>query len=177
DAVVFRFTNYACKSYNESWFKFNHCRLKAISRERVVLNLNGTILHEAHNIHARFKMYKKANGYKPWLWDIDIDVCRFLRKSYDPFVKLVFGLFKEFSNFNHSCPYVVSLNIPFFRRSQKLYIYFQGLQIIKGFYLKPELLHLPLPTGEYMLVMRWIFDKKLQFDTNASFMFVEDIGT
>ncbi|KAH8249299.1 hypothetical protein KR032_008392 [Drosophila birchii] len=120
--------------------------------------MNGTVLHAAHNIQLHLKLFKKASGFKPWLFDIRIDVCRFLRSNYDPVAKIVFNLFKEFSNFNHTCPYV-------------------GQQIVKGFYLRHELLLLPVPTGEYLLSLRWLFDQKLQFDTNVSYVFVEDIKT
>ncbi|KAH8248705.1 hypothetical protein KR032_002376, partial [Drosophila birchii] len=155
-AVYFRFTNYVCKSYNESWFRFNNCRLKAISREKVVLNLNATVLHSVNNVHVKLKMYKRANGFKPWLIDLNIDICRYLRKAYNPFVKLVYSFVKEFSNLNHTCPYI-------------------GAILVQGLYLKPELLILPFPTGEYLLTMRWSFDQRLQFDNNATFMFIEDL--
>ncbi|XP_070853035.1 uncharacterized protein [Drosophila suzukii] len=156
EAVVFRFKNFECKTYNQSWFVFQHCRLKAVSRDRVLLNMNGTVLHPVHNIHLHAKMFKRASGFKPWLLDSTIDVCRFVRKHYDPFIGIVFNIFKEFSNFNHTCPYV-------------------GPQVVKDFYLRPELLIVPLPTGEYMLAMQWYFDKKLQFDTNVTFVFEEDL--
>ncbi|KAH8245879.1 hypothetical protein KR038_010522, partial [Drosophila bunnanda] len=156
DAVHFRFTNLVCVSYNKSWFVYNSYRLKAVSRDRVTMNVNGTIVQPVNNVWAHYEVLKKANGFKPWLVKGDVDVCRFLRKNYNPVVRLVFGLFKEFTNFNSTCPLL-------------------GEQIIKGFYLRPELLGLPLPTGEYLLTLRWSFDHKLQFDTNVSFVFVEDI--
>ncbi|XP_016978217.1 uncharacterized protein LOC108043910 [Drosophila rhopaloa] len=156
NAVVFKFTNFICESYNTSWFVFHNCRLKAVSRNKVLLNMNGTILHPAYDIHLHIQVLKRANGYKPWLFDQKLDVCQFIRYRSNPFATLVFGLFKEFSNFNHTCPYM-------------------GTQIVKDFYLKYELLRLPLPTGDYMLTMGWFLDRKLQFDTNVSFTFVEDI--
>ncbi|XP_032312192.1 uncharacterized protein LOC116656570 isoform X1 [Drosophila ananassae] len=155
EAVVFKFTNYVCLSYNESWFIFHNCRLKAVSRDKVILNTNGTILFPAFSIITHSKLFKKANGYKPWLFDTKVDACRFLKKRYDPFAKIVYGLFKEFSNINHTCPYV-------------------GLQEVRGFFLRPELLSLPIPSGDYMLSLRWYFHKKLVFDTNVSFTFTED---
>ncbi|KAH8391250.1 hypothetical protein KR215_009702, partial [Drosophila sulfurigaster] len=57
---------------------------------------------------AKAETFKKANGYKPWILNTDVDVCRFLKKSYNPLVAIVYNQFKEFSNFNHSCPYTVS---------------------------------------------------------------------
>ncbi|KAH8313377.1 hypothetical protein KR067_005000, partial [Drosophila pandora] len=156
EAVVFKLTNAVCVSHNESWFIFHHCRLKAVSRNKVVLNLNGTVLHPAYKISLHGKMFKRENGYKPWLIDTKVDVCRFLKTSYDPYTKLVFNLYKEFSNFDHPCPYV-------------------GLQYVMGFYLRPELLILPFPSGDYLLMIRWFFSNKLMFDTNVSFVFTENL--
>ncbi|XP_017058842.1 uncharacterized protein LOC108099731 [Drosophila ficusphila] len=156
DAVVFKFSNFQCKSYNESWFVFNYYRLKAVSRDRVLLNMNGTILHPAYNIKAHVKVYKKANGFKPWVLEATTDACSFIKKRSDPFLRIVYNIFKEFTNINHSCPYV-------------------GHQLLKDFYLKRELLVLPLPSGEYLLAMRWYFDKELTFDTNVSFIYMEDL--
>ncbi|XP_070138061.1 uncharacterized protein [Drosophila bipectinata] len=156
EAVVFKLTNAVCVSYNETWFLFHHCRLKAVSRNKVVLNLNGTVLHPVHKINVHAKIFKRENGYKPWLIETKVDVCRFVVTSYDPFSKLVFNLFKEFSNFDHPCP-------------------FMGLQYVMGFYLRPELLILPFPSGDYMLMLRWFFHNKLTFDTNVSFVFTEDL--
>ncbi|XP_017000631.2 uncharacterized protein [Drosophila takahashii] len=156
DAVVFKFTNFVCLSHNKSWFVFHHYRLKAVSRDRVLLNVNGTILHPANDITIYARILKKASGFKPWLLNAKVDGCRYMRKSYNPIVKIIFDLFQDFSNINHTCP-------------------FFGLQYLKDFYLRPERLKLPFPTGEYMLSLQWYFDKKPQFDTNVSFSFTEDL--
>ncbi|XP_017084340.2 uncharacterized protein LOC108116803 [Drosophila eugracilis] len=156
-AVVFKMTNFVCESYNKSWVVLHNCRLKAISRNKVILNMNGTFLYPAYEIEAHGKVYKRENGYKPWLFDTKVDACRFMRGKYNPVAKIIYSLFEPFSNLNHTCPYV-------------------GPQIVQGFYLKPELLLLPFPSGQYMLAIRWFFHKKLQFDTNVSFLFEEDIS-
>ncbi|XP_017065688.1 uncharacterized protein LOC108104250 [Drosophila eugracilis] len=156
-AVVFKMTNFECESYNKSWFVFHNCRLKAINRNKVILNMNGTILHPSCDIQTHLKIYKRENGFKPWLFDTKIDACRFMKGKYNSAAKIVYSLFQSFTNINHTCPYV-------------------GPQIVEGFYLKPELLLLPFPSGQYMLAIRWFFEKKLQFDTNVSFLFVEDFG-
>jgi len=108
EAVVFRFKNFECKTYNQSWFVFQHCRLKAVSRDRVLLNMNGTVLHPVHNIHLHAKMFKRASGFKPWVLDSFIDGCRFMRKHNDPFIAIIYNMANEFSNINHTCPFVVS---------------------------------------------------------------------
>ncbi|XP_002138332.3 uncharacterized protein [Drosophila pseudoobscura] len=156
DAVVFKFTNYVCESYNQSWYVFHNYRLKAVSRNKVLLNMNGTILHPVNNASVHVRIFKRANGYKPWVVDNYFDVCQYLRKRNHPIANIIYGLFKDFSNLNHSCPYV-------------------GPTIVKDFYLRPELLRLPFPTGDYLLALQWYFDKKPLADTNVSFTFVEDL--
>ncbi|XP_017111717.1 uncharacterized protein LOC108135485 [Drosophila elegans] len=118
--------------------------------------MNGTVLHPVDNIQLHAKILKKANGFKPWILESTVDACRFMRKRYDPFTIIVYNIFKEFTNINHTCPYV-------------------GPQIVKDFYLKSELLILPFPSGEYMLTMQWHFHSKRQFDTNVSFIYMEDL--
>jgi len=73
------------------------------------LNLNGTVLHPAYNIGLKAQIFKRANGYKPWVVKAELDICRFVKKTYNPVAIIVFNLFKEFSNFNHSCPFVASI--------------------------------------------------------------------
>ncbi|XP_068148010.1 uncharacterized protein [Drosophila tropicalis] len=155
-AAVFKFTNAVCKSYNESWVTIGHCRLRAISREKTVANINVTVHHPAEDIFVRIQVLKKASGYKPWIIDSTLDACAFMRKNNQPVAKIVYGLIKDKSTINHTCPYV-------------------GLQQVKDFYLKPDLLPLPLPTGEYALFMTWIFSGKPQFETNIYFTFAEDL--
>ncbi|XP_041450855.1 uncharacterized protein LOC111068475 [Drosophila obscura] len=156
DAVVFKFTNVVCESFNKSWFVFHNCRLKAVSRSKVLLNMNATILHPTNDMKSHVQMFKRESGYKPWLFDVNFDVCLYFRRHNIPFFSIVHGLFKEFTNFNHTCPYV-------------------GLITIKDLYLKPELLRLPLPTGDYLLSLKFYYDKKHQFDMNISYTFVEDL--
>ncbi|XP_022213306.1 uncharacterized protein LOC111068256 isoform X2 [Drosophila obscura] len=155
DAVVFKFTNVVCESFNKSWFVFHNCRLKAVSRSKVTLNMNATILHPTNDMTCHAQMFKRASGYKPWLMNIKLDVCLFLRRKNNPFFSIVYSFFKDLSNFNHTCPY--------------------GAIIVKDVYLRPELLRLAMPTGDYLLSMKWYYYQKHQFDMNFSFTFVEDL--
>ncbi|EDV30837.2 uncharacterized protein Dana_GF15057 [Drosophila ananassae] len=156
DAVVVKMTNVVCESYNQSWIVVNLCRLKAVGRDKVVFNMNQNVLHPTNSVQVHANVLKKANGFKPWVISTKVDVCRYLRKKYNPFATMIHGLFGEFSNFNHTCPYV-------------------GPLIIKGFYLRPELVTLPWPTGEYMIAMKWFYYHRHQSDINITFVFREDL--
>ncbi|KAH8323394.1 hypothetical protein KR067_007253, partial [Drosophila pandora] len=156
DAVVFKMTNAVCKSYNQSWVVFELCRLKAVGRDKVVFNMIGNILHPTNSVHVHLDVLKKANGFKPWVISSKLDVCRYFRKKYNPFAAMVHTFFGEFSNFNHTCPYV-------------------GPFIIKGFYLRHELLLLPIPSGEYMLATKRFYSNRHQHEVNITFHYTEDL--
>ncbi|XP_034102093.1 uncharacterized protein LOC117566658 [Drosophila albomicans] len=137
DAVEFKFTNFVCENYNESWVTLNECRLRAVSRNRTIMNFNATLRHSLNNIVIQAQMFRKANGYKPWLYKIEVDACRFLKKPYNPLAIIVFKLFKDFCNFNHTCPY-------------------EGPILVKGFYLRLSILPHNIPTGDYLVILKWV---------------------
>jgi len=51
----------------------------------------------------------------------------------------------------------------------------QGPQIVKGFYLRPELLRIPLPSGDYLLALTFYFNKKPQVEFKIYFVYTEDL--
>lgn len=62
-------------------------------------------------VQVQMQIFKKANGYKPWLYKINIDVCKFLQKAYNPVAILVYRFLKDFLMYNSSCPVVVYVHI------------------------------------------------------------------
>ncbi|XP_017000669.1 uncharacterized protein [Drosophila takahashii] len=154
EAPFVKMTNAVCESFNKSWVVFHYCRLKAYSRNKTSLNVNATFLQPANNILIKLKMMKKANGYKPFLFDIAFDACEFMRRRNQPAARIVWNLIKDVSTVNHTCPYV-------------------GLQTVSDFHD----IHIPLPwpSGDYLMLMEWIFDTKPQFATNVYFTFKEDL--
>ncbi|XP_051861081.1 uncharacterized protein LOC127565639 [Drosophila albomicans] len=149
-------TNFVCQNNDETWFTFHECRLRAISSNKTILNLNGTFHQTVTEFHVRGQMFYKTNGYKPWLYNVQVECCRFMRKTYNPIAIIIYRFIKNYSNMNHTCPY-------------------KGAVIIKGLYLRFGALPNALPTGDYMLALTWSLDNKTKFTTNAYFMFAEDL--
>lgn len=50
----------------------------------------------------------RNNGWKPFLYAIDIDMCRFWKLRYNAIAKMLFAFLDGHTNINHSCPYSVS---------------------------------------------------------------------
>ncbi|XP_044251939.2 uncharacterized protein [Drosophila takahashii] len=153
EAPYVKLTNVVCESLNKSWVIFHHCRLKAISRNKTSANINATFLHPAKIVHLRLQMVKKASGYKPFLFDITIDACLFLRRRHNPVIKMFYVFIKDKSTLNHTCPYA-------------------GLQVVSDYH--TAVFPVPLPTGDYGVLLDFIFDNKKQFHVNFYFAFVED---
>lgn len=58
----------------------------------------------------RFGLYKRVNGYMPFLYNMSFDACRFLTSPNPNPVALYFYNFsKDYSNINHSCPFDVCI--------------------------------------------------------------------
>lgn len=101
-------------------------------------------------------LYKRANGYRPFLYNITHDVCDFFanRKRY-PILKAFFDLFLHNSNLNHTCPYYVSWIWYFYliiisKQNNILFKHFQDAIIVKDLVLREEnFKFLPLPEGDY----------------------------
>jgi len=108
DASSFKFTNTICESFNKSWMVFHECRLRVAKRNVIVLNINGTILHPTNAVNINSQVLKKANGYKPWLFNITFDFCEYQRRHHIPYFKMLFDLFRNSTNFDHKCPFNVS---------------------------------------------------------------------
>ncbi|XP_032583891.1 uncharacterized protein LOC116803701 [Drosophila mojavensis] len=149
-------TNAVCTSYNKSWVVMNQCRLKAVQRNRPILNIDVDLLHPVNKIDVRAQIQKKGNGYKPWLIDISFDACKYLRKPNNPAIKMIYGVFKEFSTINHTCPY-------------------DGHQRLRDFYPIIEKLPNQFPTGDYLLIITFIFSKQRTAEIKIYFSFIEDL--
>jgi len=55
---------------------------------------------------------KRLNGYKPFLYNLTLDFCNYMRNPHSGNLLANFGysIIKPYSNVNHSCPYTVSIN-------------------------------------------------------------------
>ncbi|XP_061402681.1 uncharacterized protein LOC133338528 [Musca vetustissima] len=89
------------------------------------------------NASLNLALYKRANGYRPFLYNISQDACSFFanRKRY-PVLKVLFDLFLDKSNLNHTCPYSDAIIVKDFVLEEKLFHYF------------------PIPEGEYLFKMK-----------------------
>ncbi|XP_073841469.1 uncharacterized protein [Musca autumnalis] len=127
-----------CYDHDVSFSSFELCKLKVVRRGVVALNLRvGLYKTPVRNSTINLALYKRANGYRPFLYNITENVCAFFanRKRY-PVLKVLLDLFLVHSNLNHTCPYYDAI-------------------IVKDLVLNEELFKfLPVPEGEYLYKLK-----------------------
>ncbi|XP_033253985.1 uncharacterized protein LOC108159866 isoform X1 [Drosophila miranda] len=101
------FTNVKCSSVDKEFSDFEYCYLKSVNRSYKYLSLKVNLFQvPITNVSTKIGLYKRFSGYKPFLYNLTVDACKFLKhqKSF-PIVSYFYELIKDFSNMNHSCPY------------------------------------------------------------------------
>ncbi|XP_059220380.1 uncharacterized protein LOC106095155 [Stomoxys calcitrans] len=105
-----KFTNLQCDEFDKPFATFKTCRLKALSRHQVSLNVH-VQLHQVpvNNVTINAQLLRKGydNGYKPFMYNNTADFCQFLKSSsrYMFWKIIFFKIVRPISNINHSCPF------------------------------------------------------------------------
>ncbi|KAH8347329.1 hypothetical protein KR059_009153, partial [Drosophila kikkawai] len=154
------FTNIKCTSLDLSFSSFDYCHIKAVNRSFKYLSLK-VKLHKVPitKIKVNIAVLKRFNGYRPFMYNVTVDACRFIRNpKSNPVFSYLYSLFKTYSNMNHTCPYNVSylgLKIPLklkpvsFQHDlivEKLNTQFVNNQVTAV---------LPVPEGDYIFETNW----------------------
>ncbi|XP_043658477.1 uncharacterized protein LOC122623398 isoform X1 [Drosophila teissieri] len=137
------FTNIQCESLDKDFSLFEYCLLKSINRSYKYISVKAKLLKiPITKIKVRVGLYKRLSGYKPFLYNITYDGCRFISsQNPNPIVSYFYSFFKELSNINHICPYshdIVVDKLPYHSINNKL------TKV------------LPFPEGNYMLEVHWM---------------------
>ncbi|XP_033232980.1 uncharacterized protein [Drosophila pseudoobscura] len=141
----FEFTNADCTTLDRKFGECDYIYLKSVNRTYKYLS-------------AKFKLYQlpRFNGYKPFLYNITINACKFFANTKsNPVVKFFYESVMTFSNMNHSCPYNHDIIV------DKLPVDFINYRLTKV---------LPFPEGDYLCEAHW-------FRSGSRFAVVRIYGT
>ncbi|XP_016950746.1 uncharacterized protein LOC108025002 [Drosophila biarmipes] len=141
-ASKLEFTNIECVAEDTLFCAIEYCYIKPINRTYKYISFKAKLFKTpVTKIKLNFALYKRLNGYLPFLYNITLDSCRFLNNtSSQPIAKFFYELLRSHSNMNHSCPYNHDLIL------DKLSAGFLNFQFTEV---------LPFPEGKYMLKTRW----------------------
>ncbi|XP_068150805.1 uncharacterized protein [Drosophila tropicalis] len=148
--------NLKCTSLDKPYCEFEYCYIKSVNRTFKYFSIKANMYQlPITKIKVNISLLKNANGYKPFLYNITIDACKFLlsKKRY-PIVNFFYGIFENHSNMNHTCPYnhnliwdKVSLNAPDLRFTEIL----------------------PFPEGDYALLTSWYAGGSIRAEISVYF--------
>ncbi|XP_070070446.1 uncharacterized protein [Drosophila takahashii] len=137
----FEFTNINCTSLDNEFDSFEYCFLKSVNRTykyvSIKVNLFKTPVTKVH-----FSLNKRFSGYRPFLYNVTVDACRFLQNpASNPIVNYFYGFLTTHTNLNHTCPFVADILF------DKINVEFVNHRFSKV---------LPFPEGDYYLESNWI---------------------
>ncbi|EDV39510.2 uncharacterized protein Dana_GF20106 [Drosophila ananassae] len=104
-------------------------------------------------VMMRVEILKRANGWRPFLYDISVDMCDFLVKRNNPIMNIAFSLVKPYLNSNYSCP---------LKPNETLFCDNLTWDLDKF------RVRFPFETGEYALRFSLFFHKVLKLTINGS---------
>ncbi|KAH8372409.1 hypothetical protein KR093_011384, partial [Drosophila rubida] len=140
----FKINKISCKCLDTNFCAFSKCEMNVLRRGVSAFNMRCEIYKKPiTNIKVHFELFRKSNGYRSFLLNHTLDYCFYMRSptSY-PLFHAIHKTFITFSNFNHSCPYDHDFVVNNF--------VYGGNSFLED---------IPLPNGEYMLVVRTAFWK------------------
>nr|XP_044251831.1 uncharacterized protein LOC108065048 [Drosophila takahashii] len=140
---LIEFTNIKCESPDKEFSNFEYCRLKSVNRTYKYFSLKANLYKTpVTDVRVNLALYKFENGYKPFLYNITYDACKFMKnKKSNPVALYFYNFFKERSNVNHTCPYNHDIVV------EKISTEFVNHQMTNV---------LPFPEGKYMFKMDWM---------------------
>lgn len=148
-----RFTNLKCESLDEDFILFPTCRLNVVGRGIIAANVYAKLLKlPITRMVMRFNVYRKLNGYHPFLFNVSHEMCHFLKYPNRKQVFYYFHrAFMSHSNLDHPCPYNVSVFKTFFSLVINC---FQHDVFVSNCSLEDKMFKMvPLPKGSYKLTL------------------------
>ncbi|KAH8298372.1 hypothetical protein KR018_011231 [Drosophila ironensis] len=143
--LVTRHTNIKCVIDDVSYAEFKTCRLKVLGRGLIGASVYIKLLKlPVETLSINLSSYKKLNGYHPFLFNVTVDVCHFLKhpNRFNVFYYF-FNALEPFMNLNSSCPVKVSILNNDFE--------------LKNFVLSDKMFSVvPVPVGSYMFLIKLI---------------------
>ncbi|KAH8303674.1 hypothetical protein KR018_010877, partial [Drosophila ironensis] len=85
-----KFNSLYC-SVDEEYGEFKVCKLKTITRTRNSINIHFRQKMLAEKVYLRVEMMKRNNGWRPFLYDITVNLCDFAAKNNNMILNMVFA--------------------------------------------------------------------------------------
>ncbi|KAH8237453.1 hypothetical protein KR038_012141 [Drosophila bunnanda] len=136
------FSNLKCEITDRDFADFEHCYLKSVNRTYKYFTIKVRLFKvPVTKVKINLGLYQRLNGLKPFLYNVTVDGCKFVKNPRSNRVASYFyDFFRNYSNLDHPCPY-----------DHDLYVDKMSTQ-----YIDHRLTNtLPFPKGSYMFKTDW----------------------
>ncbi|XP_016949733.3 uncharacterized protein LOC108024342 [Drosophila biarmipes] len=100
-----KFKSLHCNVNEVDYLEVTLCKLKAINRYKNSASIHFKLKQEINKATVRLEFFKRANGWKPFLYNISTNLCDFLNNKNN----LIIGIFYAYSRphlaQNYTCPF------------------------------------------------------------------------
>ncbi|KAL7738701.1 hypothetical protein ACLKA6_006984 [Drosophila palustris] len=149
----FEFTKVKIKIMEDGYAIVEKSHLQAVNRSLKLFDLRIKLLQlPVINVKVSWVLLKRSNGYLPYSQNFTVDVCQFFKSGKNLITLYIFSFFKDYTNFNHSCPYNHDIILEKFPT-----------------YSTKAMTLLPLPGGDYAVDSNWYTDGKLRAEARIYF--------
>ncbi|XP_004534001.1 uncharacterized protein LOC101462664 [Ceratitis capitata] len=139
--AILRVKNLRCRSHNESVIHIEYCRLNAVRRDFKDISMKIILMKKPISKSLMtIQFLKHSNGYKPFMPDIKLDACTYLKKRNNFILNTLMVVWERSSNMNHTCPYDHDLIV------EKLH------------FSEADFRFIPFPYGDYAFYVKFVFD-------------------
>ncbi|XP_060658049.1 uncharacterized protein LOC132792632 [Drosophila nasuta] len=99
------FKSLICNAIDKDVGEFTQCRINLVGRNKKVANIHYLPKIIIDDFEAEGQFYQRTNGWHPFLYKIKFNPCEFMIKPYNFLAKLAYSYIRNYTNFNHTCPY------------------------------------------------------------------------
>lgn len=94
-----------------------YCNVSKPNRHTQRMNMGCELSERQDNVRIHVQLFRRYHLYRPFLIDIEMEVCAFMKGKREGqlFSRFLLPRVIKYSNFNHSCPYKGDLWIRNFR--------------------------------------------------------------
>ncbi|KAH8367561.1 hypothetical protein KR200_002615, partial [Drosophila serrata] len=151
--VECKFKSLYCTIYDHDYGKFTMCKLKAINRYRNSVSVYFRQKQPAEKVMVRMEVLKRANGWRPFLYNVSVDLCDFLQRHSNMYLAIGFAYLKPYLKLNNSCPIKANDSV----RCENFELDIDQFRV-----------RFPFETGEYGLRLSFYYRKILRVAINGS---------
>ncbi|KAH8324426.1 hypothetical protein KR074_007087, partial [Drosophila pseudoananassae] len=139
------FTNFVCESLDKNLGEFEYCFIKSVNRSYKYISAKFKLYQRPlTKLKINMALLKRFNGYKPFLYNLSVDLCKFYKNPKSNIVlKFFYESYSLYAKHNRSCPLNNDIILDKFPASAMNHRFTHVL---------------PFPEGDYLFEVKWVLD-------------------